>query len=119
MKHFVAEVIPKNLCNLRRPASLDTLKIGRAVVCHAASNRLPFGPDDVDAVAAVERTLHSDDSRGQQRPAASHRGDGTGIDVRGSLAGQPRKNPSLAAFHARSIRREPRADGLACDRPYK
>ncbi len=70
MDDFVAEVVPENRRNLRRSASLDALEIGGAVVRDAASHRLAFGSDDVDAVAAIERALHGDELR---RAAASAR----------------------------------------------
>ena len=119
MDYFVAEVVPENGRNLCRPASSDPLEIGGAVVRHTASHRLAFGPDDVDAVAAVEGTLHVDQSCGQQRAPASQRRHRPGIDMRGRLPGEPCEDPSLAAFHPRAIRRKSRADRLPFDGPYK
>src|SRR5687767_9257915 len=119
MNHFVTEVVPQNRRNLGRPASSDPIEVGSAIVRDTAPYRLAFWTDDVDAVAAVERTLDVDQSRGQQRAPASKRRHRTRVDVRRGLAGEPRENPSLAAFHARAIRRKPRADRLPFDGPYK
>src|SRR5688572_10844479 len=119
MDDFIPEVVPENRRNRSRSAALDTLEIRRAVVRHAASDRLAVGTHDVDAVAAIEGPLYRHDACRQERTAASHRGDGARIDVRGALAGETRENPSLAAFHPGAVGRESCADGLPFHGPDK